>query len=100
MSAATKHSVENKQLSTEFPLGEHTSPFFFFFWVIDYHDHEQLREERSHLGFMISEGESMMAEKLDVAAATVAERSHLIYTQEAESTGNGERLQLLQVHHQ
>lgn len=68
--------------------------------MIDYHDHEQLREERSHLGFMISEGESMMAEKLDVAAATVAVRSHLIYTQEAESTGSGERLQLFQVHHQ
>lgn len=49
---------------------------------------------------MISEGESMMAEKLDVAAATVAVRSHLIYTQEAESAGSGERLQLLQVHHQ
>lgn len=31
---------------------------------------------------MISEGESMMAEKLDVAAATVAVRSHLIYAQE------------------
>lgn len=72
MSAPTKHSVENKQLSTEFPLGEHTSPFFC--WVINYRDHEQLREERSHLGLMISEGESMMAEKLDMAATSVAKR--------------------------